>query len=1147
MKKIILISFLVLCAAVCVFSKSYAGFSDSWTIDTQQEWDTAVAVKTYIDTVVNTGSIQIDYNNANILNNDFEQPYTLGSEPTYWTNIGNRLFVLVSSPVYHGNYATKADTAGGTLDYGDWQDRKLKVSVLDDYNNLLWSNTYVHSSYDAWENESFMLSQWKGQTIKIKFETVKWDGNLSSQYGSLISLPFLCSGGNLTFNWRLNRIDNYYARYYIDFLQGGKAEYYTYTTSTYVSPVRDTGFSSPRWKLFSADYTTNGQTVNFSARSADSPGGITSATWYSVTNNSDMSNVPRKRHIQWKIEMSTSSVSISPLINSVNIQWWTNTEPALSWSNVSSYWNCGVSPLAGKPGEFFTYKVKYSDVDNDPPKSGYPKVYIKRNGVAVFGSPMTMLEEDPSDVTYTDGKMYYYTIQFTPEGDYTCWFEAYDEWTYQGNPYNTLATGDPITEKSGPQIKRYAPLLAWHTTFKGHRDKGIGQLSISVGTNSHFEVDYSDPDNYAPTYVRLHILNNGVDIAGSPFDMNIGSNLPYDYTKGVNYYYNYVINTESNSYTYYFEAKNTFGDLASGEPTVEHEGPDVSNNSPYWLHTGEAGYTADSYEPNTGTSNVTTFNFRIKYTDFGNLPPASGWPKIYFYKVNDVDTGTNAGLYASYTMIKDNPSDNIYSDGCIYKYSTTLPGGEWSYRIMAYNTANWGARSDVGGGVGGECPYDLNDQNAYIFVSTVPQLTLDQVNTTWGNTNTNFVFTVKYSDSDSDHPMVGYYQSAVWYTDIYPKLRILKDGSEISGSPFLMNAVGSDIDYGTGKDYTYSKTFLSGGDYVYYFEAKDKLGWQTKTNTKTFQVSSGNPVITWCTDSGYVNGRNPTCGDTSTSFTWRIRYQDSDNDPPKSGYPKVHISRNGIEIDTSAMNEEAGGSYSGGKYFSYSRSLPTNNANYSYRVEVYDQQNWGGQGDAGNTVTAKFVSQKPEEPKDVTQYPGQVTTSKLTLKWQSADPDGDTLIYKVYISTDGNNWQLVYTGTKTEYTLENLKDGAKYYWKVEAEDSSGQKTTMTTSSFTVAGSTQKLCNWPNPFNPKKESTNIVFYSGESGNAKIIIYSEFGEKLWEKDVSVSAGSTSSVSFDGKDSWGNVLENGTYNVYVIKPGNQTEKHIILILKK
>lgn len=81
-----------------------------------------------------------------------------------------------------------------------------------------------------------------------------------------------------------------------------------------------------------------------------------------------------------------------------------------------------------------------------------------------------------------------------------------------------------------------------------------------------------------------------------------------------------------------------------------------------------------------------------------------------------------------------------------------------------------------------------------------------------GNSETDFIYRVKYVDQDNDAPAEG-----------FPKVHILKDGSEISDSPFSMAEVDvGDIDYTDGKVYTYTARGLDGDtDYTYYFEAYD--------------------------------------------------------------------------------------------------------------------------------------------------------------------------------------------------------------------------------------------------------------------------------------------------------------------------------------
>ena len=88
----------------------------------------------------------------------------------------------------------------------------------------------------------------------------------------------------------------------------------------------------------------------------------------------------------------------------------------------------------------------------------------------------------------------------------------------------------------------------------------------------------------------------------------------------------------------------------------------------------------------------------------------------------------------------------------------------------------------------------------------------DGIDPEFGNLQTNFIYRVKYTDQDNNAPAQG-----------FPKVHILKGGSEISGSPFSMAEVDEgDTDYTNGKIYSYTKTGLDdGADYTYYFEAYD--------------------------------------------------------------------------------------------------------------------------------------------------------------------------------------------------------------------------------------------------------------------------------------------------------------------------------------
>jgi len=88
-----------------------------------------------------------------------------------------------------------------------------------------------------------------------------------------------------------------------------------------------------------------------------------------------------------------------------------------------------VSPSSGTATTTFTYKVKYSDIDNDAPAAGDPKVHISKGGSPISGGPFSMAFDSwvgtPDD--YAQGVIYTYNKQLgTPGLDYSFHFTAND-------------------------------------------------------------------------------------------------------------------------------------------------------------------------------------------------------------------------------------------------------------------------------------------------------------------------------------------------------------------------------------------------------------------------------------------------------------------------------------------------------------------------------------------------------------------------------------------------------------------------------------------------------------------------------------------------------------------------------------------------
>jgi hypothetical protein len=78
---------------------------------------------------------------------------------------------------------------------------------------------------------------------------------------------------------------------------------------------------------------------------------------------------------------------------------------------------------------------------------------------------------------------------------------------------------------------------------------------------------------------------------------------------------------------------------------------------------------------------------------------------------------------------------------------------------------------------------------------------------------------------------------------------------------------------------------------------------------------------------------------------------------------------------------------------------------------------------------------------------------------------------------------------------------------------------------------QEAFNYPNPFNPNKTGTTLVYFSQSVGQANIKIFTITGSLVRTLTDTANAGSNE-VAWDGKNGKGQIVRNGVY-VAVIKP--------------
>lgn len=200
-------------------------------------------------------------------------------------------------------------------------------------------------------------------------------------------------------------------------------------------------------------------------------------------------------------------------------------------------------------------------------------------------------------------------------------------------------------------------------------------------------------------------------------------------------------------------------------------------------------------------------------------------------------------------------------------------------------------------------------------------------------------------------------------------------------------------------------------------------------------------------------------------------------------------------------------------------------------------------------------------PRDFIKYApvefSEVLPDSVLFSWDVvSDEIGDTLKYEFYLGLDAdkNLLQKIENGplvNAMSYVLDRVEHKKQYYWYMKIINKYGADLETSLFSFITGGFVEKFYNAPNPFNPAKgQKTKFVFSMPEDGTAKIVVYSEYGDKVWESETLSALGNASSeVIFDGKDNSGKMLYNGTYLAILTKKYSgktKTEKCRILVIK-
>jgi len=519
---------------------------------------------------------------------------------------------------------------------------------------------------------------------------------------------------------------------------------------------------------------------------------------------------------------------------------------------------------------------------------------VKR--VYIDGTPYTMMT---SDSTYYDGSLFTYTTSSLNTGTHTYYFEFSDG----VNTVTTTVLGGPTVYENTP------PSLA---------SGSVSPTSGISGTTFTYSVTYTDAENNTPTIKRVYIDGIAHDMATSDFT----------YADGSIFTVSKVITTTGN-HQYYFLFSD--GKTAVRLPAAGNfSGPQVE------AQTYPPVLSACVVTPQSGDTS-TSFTFSATYTDQENTAPA----------VRSVYIDGSPYLMTS--------TDNTYSDGAQFTYTTTLSAGVHEYYFL-FSDGTYTVRYPETGSISGPTVSQIKH---------APTLYQGGVSPQTGTTQTIFTFSIYYADLDNDAPSI---------KNVY-----------IDGTAHAMSS--TDTNYADGSLFTYSTTLTLGlGTHTFYFHFSDG----TNEVREPASGSYSGPTVTQDSYAPtlYSASVSPSSGDTTTLFWFNVTYKDQDNDPPT--VKKVVI--DGLERIMATQDNV----YSDGSVFSYPTTLSAGNHNYYF---LFSDGKTNVRLPTSGTFSGPYVLQvnNPPVAKISTPSNGSTFTTIDNIAFNgsgSYDPEGDTLAYE---------------------------------------------------------------------------------------------------------------------------------------------------------
>jgi hypothetical protein len=128
------------------------------------------------------------------------------------------------------------------------------------------------------------------------------------------------------------------------------------------------------------------------------------------------------------------------------------------------------------------------------------------------------------------------------------------------------------------------------------------------------------------------------------------------------------------------------------------------------------------------------------------------------------------------------------------------------------------------------------------------------------------------------------------------------------------------------------------------------------------------------------------------------------------------------------------------------------NTHYYWQIIAWDEYGFSTEGPVWDFTTGSEPNNPPNPPSDPSPDDGATNVSIITLlSWNCSDPDGDPLVYDVYLEKDDPTPDVLVSDDQnsTTYNPEGLEASSEYYWQIIAKDSHGAATSGPIWSFTT--------------------------------------------------------------------------------------------------